>query len=350
MPRTITIFVLSACAALAMAISTYAQVPGAMNETTATRLGGNSYLAGTVFSPTGRPLNVRMGIRLSSQTAGDYITTTDDRGQFIFSGLVAGDYSVVIEGDNEYESVSQKVEILQSRSAIPQTYTISIRLVDKKRSSPKPAVVAVESVGVTKRAAELYNKALELSADKNNKAAIEQLKLAVEAYPAFLNAYNEMGVQYMRLNELEKADEALQAALKIKADAFEPMLNRGIVLFRLKRFVDAQVLLQSAIGVKDRSAQAHFYLGRTLFALQRYDEAEKALDLAINIGGDEMKEAHRILAMMFIEKDDRPRALTALETYLRLVPNAPDAEQLKDALVQLRASIRPPEPPAKPLM
>ena len=49
-----------------------------------------------------------------------------------------------------------------------------------------------------------------------------------------------------------------------------------------------------------------------------------------------MKEAHRILAMLFIDKDDRRKAIGSLETYLQLVPAAPDVVQLKQALAQLK--------------
>ena len=310
-------------------------------------MGGTSFITGTVFLPSGAPINVRMVIRLISPTAGDFIASTDNRGQFIFSGLREGNYSVVIEGERDYEPVNQLVEVLSSRSGKDQPYNVSIRLVDKAKQNAKPTVIQAENAEVPKRAMEYYSKALELSAKKDHKAAIEQLKLAVAEDPKFMNGYNEMGVQYMRLNELEQADEALMAALKIKADAFEPMLNRGIVLFRLKRLADAQDILRRAIAIKDQSAMAHFYLGRTFFAQQQYDEAERELNLSITIGGDEMKEAHRILAMLFIYKDDRPRAIAALEKYLLLMPNAPDVVQLKKALAQLRAAT---PPGSKPLL
>ena len=327
--------------------SILAQIPGAMNETTATRLGGNSYVVGTVFWPTGSPVNTRIGIRLTSPTAGEYFSMTDEKGQFVFSGLVAGNYSIVIEGERDFESVTQQVEVLQSRSSIPQTYTVSIRLVDKAKLVRKPSVISA-SLAVPKSAADRYRKALEASKAGDHKAAVEHLKLAIAEYPGYVNAYNEMGVQYMRLNELDKADAALQTALKIKPDAFEPLLNCGITLFRLKRFADAEALLRSATGGKGQSAIAHYYLGRALTSLDRFEDAEKELNTALAIGGDEMKEAHRMLANLFIAKGDDKRAVDELETYLKLVPEAPDAENLRKVVIQLKTP-RPAAPAIKPL-
>lgn len=321
------------------------QITGGMNETTVTRLGGNNFLAGTVFWPSGSPINTRTPVRLSSITGGDFSASTDDRGQFIFSGLPEGIYSVAIDGDNDFESIEQHVEIVQSRGR--QTYTISIRLREKTKPNPKPAVLKVENAGVTKLANEYYSKAVELSAKKDHRGAIEQLKLAVAEYPQFGDAYNEMGVQYMQLNELNPADKALQEALRINSDAFEPLLNRGITLFRLKRYPDAEALLRLALGVQDTSYIAHYYLGRTLTSLEKYDDAEKSLNTAIALGGNGMKEGHRMLANLFINAGNDQRAIKELETYLELVPNAPDAENLRKALEQLKTP-RPAAPHTKP--
>ncbi len=330
-------FFLAAILIWAVAPMVCAQITGGMNETTGTRLGGTNYLAGTVFWPSGKPINTRMGIRLSSPTGGDFMTTTDDRGQFIFSGLTAGDYSVVIDGERDFEPVSQNVAISEPRSSVRQTYTVSIRLVDKIKRGGKPAVVDQADLGIPKHVSELYRKALDFSKNGDRKGAVEQLEKAIAEYPAYVNAQNELGVQYMQLNELEKADEALAAAVKLKPDGFEPLVNRGITLFRLKRYSDAEASLRRAIAVKNRSAIAHYYLGRTLTNLEQYDSAENELNLAIKIGGDDMKEAHRMLANLFIKKGDDQKAIKELELYLTLAPDVPDAVNLRKAISQLKA-------------
>lgn len=323
-----------------------AQIPGGMNETVNTNLGGNNFIVGTVFWPSGRPVNTRMRIKLVSLAIGEILSSTDDSGKFVFSRIGAGSYSVVIDGDKDYESVTQNVEVDRNRNPMPQTYTLSIRLTDSTKSLPRPGVINSETARVPKPALELYKRAVKLAGAKDHKAAIEQLRLAVVEYPQFVDAYNEMGVQYMRLNELEKADEALQAALKIKPRAFEPLLNHGITLFRLKRFAEAEQLLRAAIGVKGKSAVAHYYLGRCLTSLERYEEAEKELNSAITVGDGQMNEGHRMLASLFIAKGEDKRAIKALETYLSLAPEAADAANLRQVIRQLK-SPRPTQPKTK---
>lgn len=320
----------------AAVICVIAQIPQGMNETNNTHWGGNNYLVGTVFYPDGSRVNTKMNIRLRSPQKGDVIALTDDTGRFAFSGLASGSYFLVIEDEKDFEPVSQQVEVIQNRNPIPQSYTLSIRLVDKLKRVQKPSILRVEDAKIPKTAIEHYTKSLELSKKNDHLAAVEQLRLAIAEYPLFVNAYNELGVQYQKLNDLGKADEAFSAALKIKPNALEPMINHGIVLFRLSRLAEAEAALRAVLKDSERSAVGHFYLGRTLAKLNGYDEAEKELNLAITIGGLEMNEAHRMLAMMYIDKDDRPKAVSSLETYLKLVPTAPDAEKLRDAIKQLK--------------
>jgi predicted Zn-dependent protease len=341
---------------LYVSISATAQIPQSMSEATNTRMGGNNYIVGSIFWPSGHPADVRIGIKLRSLTGGDFVTTTDPDGKFIFAGVSQGLYDVIVDGEKEFEPIRHRIDVIQSKNPTPQYYNVSIRLTYTKatiaihasKTVAKPTVIKADNAGVPKRALVFYEKALELSNTKDHRGAIEQLKLAIEQYPDFMNAFNEMGVQYLKLNELEKADEALLAALKIKPDAMEPLVNRGITLFRLNRFRDAEPVLQMALKINDQSAVGHYYMGRTLAKLKRYNEAEKELYFSISLSPDEMKEAHRILAMMFIDTDDRRRAIAELETYLKLAPSAPDAEQLKQALKQLKGATANPgsEPPA----
>ena len=312
------------------------QIAGGMTETTRTDFGGSSFITGSIYFPSGAPINFRIRIRLSSITGGEVISNSDDTGKFVFSRLARGTYTVIVDGEQDYEPASQIVEIFQNRDV----QNVSFRLVPKAKASKKPDLINAENAAVPKKALLIYENAIKLSASGDNKGAIEQLKLAIAEFPAFMFAYTEMGVQYLKLNELDKADEALQAALKIKPDAYEPLVNRGIVMFRSKRFEDAETFLRRALNAKQQSAVAQFYLGRTLVSVKRYDEAEKEFRAAINNGGEQMKEAHRMLASMFLDREDYKKALTELEIYLKLAPTAPDAEQLRGVVSQLRAMVQ----------
>lgn len=315
-----------------------------MNETTNLHLGGNNYISGTIFSPSGQPINRRIRIRLATEIRGEFVGTTDVYGQFIFAGLPAGSYYIYVDREDEFEPAVQSVNINRDNEGIKQSYNVSIRLKDKVDRKPKPAVLDSVAATAPKSSTVFYLKSLELSKKGDHAGAIEQLKLAVTEFPEFINAYNEMGVQYMKLNDLEKADDALSRALKINPASFEPLLNRGIVMLRQKRYAESEASLRLALDANASSAVAQYYLGRTLTALERFDDAEQALKQSILLSGDTLHEAHRMLANLYIASGNDARAIEELEKYLTLVPAASDAENLRKVVVQLKT----PRPVAKP--
>jgi Flp pilus assembly protein TadD len=305
---------------------------------TDTGFGGVNTISGTIVSSTGQRIERHVSVRLRTMTRGDRISTTDENGNFVFRGLPSGDFVVIIEKEQDFEPFSQTVSVIQPRGMPPQTYYLTIRLQLKGRAQVKPGVLNAEFANVPKRARAYYDNAAEQARKGYHRGAIEQLKLAIKEYPSFMLAFNELGVQYLRLNELENADEAFQSALKITPDAFVALINRGIANFMMKRYGEAVPILRKALAKNDQSAVGHYFLGQALANLGLFEDAEKELLTSLKLGGEEMKEAHRILAIIYASRGARKQAADELEAYLKLAPNAPDAEKLRDKIRQLRES------------
>src|SRR6266446_1886324 len=222
--------------ALCLVIPAKAQVSIPPGSGTDTGLGGGNAITGMVLLSTGQRLERRISIRLQTMTRGDRVAITDEYGKFAFVGLVSGDYTIVIDREKDFQPFSQVVTIIQPRGFPAQTYNVNLRLTPKAGTAGKPGVLNAEFANVPPRALAFYTKALEQAQAGKNKEAVEQLKQAISEYPNFMIAFNELGVQYLKLNQLENADEAFQAALKIVPDAFGPLTNRGIASFMMKRY------------------------------------------------------------------------------------------------------------------
>jgi len=77
------------------------------------------------------------------------------------------------------------------------------------------------------------------------------------------------------------------------------------------------------------------YLRKSPLAnLGRFGEAEEHLTRAIALGGDEVKDAHRFLGTIYLQRGERERGVAELETYLKLAPKARDAEQVRQIVRQ----------------
>lgn len=315
-------------------ISVTAQImpPGATDS----GLGGNNAITGMVISSTGGRIENRVSIRLQTMTRGDRVTTADENGNFAFRGLVSGDYTILIDKEKGFEPYSQSVTVLQVRGFPGQTYNLSIRLTPKSSAQPKPGVVDAALALLPERGKTLFTKSQELAKADDHAGAVEQLLLLTSEFPEFMFGFNELGVQYLHLNQPEKADAAFQVAMKLEPQAFAPQMNRGMTLVQMKKYAEAEPILRSAEKLDDQKAVVHYFLGQAVANLGKFDEAEKELTTAVSMGGSEMKEAHRILAIIYSSRGDKKRAASELETYLTLAPHAADADKLREVIRQLK--------------
>ncbi len=302
-----------------------------------TNFGGSNMITGTVLSPNGLRVQ-RVSVRLRTMTKGDRIAVTDESGNFGFRGLRNGDYQLVIEKETNYETLSQSVSIIQMPGAPGGNYMVSLRLKVKPSIEPKPGVVNAGTAGLPKDTIEHYDKAIAMSKAGDHKGAITELEKILTEHPTFLLAWNEMGVQYLKLGDVAKAEASFTEALKIEPRSHMALVNRGIALFTMRRYKDAATPLRLAVEVKDQDAVGHYFLGQTVANLGDFVEAEKELLIALNLGGEQMKEAHRLLAIIYSSKGEKKRAAAQLEKYLELNPNAPDADQLRRSIEQLKAA------------
>src|SRR6185436_15960827 len=142
---------------LLVAVPVTAQIPqGGVSPGAASAdsgLGGVNTISGTLVSSTGQRIDRRMSIRLRTLTRGDRLTTSDEKGNFVFYNVPSGDFQVVIDKEKDFEPFTQTVSVIQPRGMPPQSYYLSVRLV-RKATEPigKPSVINVDLAKVPKPA------------------------------------------------------------------------------------------------------------------------------------------------------------------------------------------------------
>ena len=283
-------------------------------------------IQGRVYAPTGRPVTTALRVRLDSPNTGSIQTVTDQDGAFNFPRLQAGDYRVTVEGGAEFENAYDSASIYREASPGGRTVRVDI-FMRPKENFPS----------IHKDAVDAYKKARELDQSGESKKAIEQINKALSIYPKFGPALNLLGVQYLKLGQVDKAAETLAAAVKATPDDFMPRLNYGIALLNQKKFDLAEQELRTALSKNEAAPTAHMYLGIALMNMKRLDEAEKELRVAVDSNSKEIAPAHRYLGGIYWGMRDYKRAADELETYLKLMPNAADAEKTKAAIKDLRS-------------
>lgn len=312
-----------------------------------TGTGGTHIIQGKIYFPSGRRAEGSIQVKLQSFGSGEISTFADASGSFTFTGLAPGNYVVIVNAGDEYEiardSVTIDSDLNLSRMGIPvnsgaKRYTVMITLQTKPSSETrtKPSVINAALAEVPEAARALFQKALQFDSDGENQKAIDNLKAAISLYPKFPLALNQLGVQYLKIGQANRAIEPLKSAANLSPDAFTPKLNLGIALLESQQFAEAENELREALKIAS-TPTAHMYLGLALAHLHNSGDAEKELKTAIESSNDQLSIAHYYLGGLYWQIRQYHRAAEELETYLRLAPNAPDAQRVRGTIKELRA-------------
>jgi len=312
-----------------------------------TGTGGSHIIQGYVFFPSGRRAEGTIVVKLQTYNSGELTVIPDSSGAFNFSSLAPGNYTVVVNAGDNYEIARENVyidtDLNLSRSGVrvpsaERRYTVMVHLQPKNVAGhARAGVVNAALAEVPEKARKLYEKGLELSRAGESSKAADSFKEAVALYPKFPLALNELGVQYLKLGHTQKAIETLREAVKLSPEAVGPKLNLGIALLEAKHLAESEQQLREALKRNSSLPTAHMYLGLCLVRQNKYEEAEKELLLAIQGSGNQLGMAQYYLGGIYWKKQNYPQAVEALEAYLRLTPNAPDAERVRATIKDLRS-------------
>ena len=294
-------------------------------------------IQGDILTPNGTRLDHPVMVWLSTNR-GELSTTSNGNGSFVFRQLGGGRFTVRVDAGEQYEQATEVVDITDSGSAgnisrLGQIYSVQIHL--RPKSGPPLVKGVISANDPPQTALDLFNKALQSVKEGRRDKAIEQLKSAIAIHPTFVAALNGLGVQYLKLGNNQAAFDAFTSALKLTPDSFWLHLNCGISLFGLNKPAEAETQFAAALAKNEASGSAHLYHARALIALNRLDDAEKDLKRAIEIGGDDVKLAHRYLAGIYVEKGENVEAVKQLELYLKVSPDSKETDQIKNLIKEL---------------
>lgn len=297
--------------------------------------GGTRSIQGHVISPTGRLPESRIRITISSSNGGTKTVAAGEDGVFLINNLEPGPYELTIDAGKEYEVARESVYLggMTEKANVP----IYLRL----RPESNPALAGVPTAAV-----ELYVKAQEAARKGDNAKAQSLLTDAVAQHPQFGLAHNELAMIHLKAGALDKALDEMKLAAKSLPDDPQVQLNYGIISLERKDYAEAEKQFRRSLKRFDKSAQAHMYLGIALMRLKAADpsavqrnqaEAERELQQSVKLGGDSAARAHYYLGGLYWARNEFRKAADELETYVKLAPKAPDAEQVRGTVKMLRS-------------
>ena len=318
--------------------------PGTNNPSTPGRIsgGGASHtIRGKIFLPSGHLPEQRIRVVLELSTGGIAGETfSDSVGNFEFRNITNNSYRLNVPSDNRTYEATQ--EVVECYGNFPRTFMVQVYLKDKDANAAfktKEKLLSVADLQeVPKAAKKSYEKGLKLGQQGKPEEAVTHLQEALKAFPDYLLALNKLGEQYLALNNITEAEETFVRAIAINPKFAPPHINLGIIYLSKERFDEAITEFQTGNRYDDTYPISHLNLGRA-FMLKTppdYDRAEKEFTRALEMGGKSMVRTQLDLFNLNIRRRSLDKAAINLETYLKDAPNAPDAEEVRKRLENVK--------------
>src|ERR1044072_250732 len=197
---------------------------------------GTGSIRGRGVQPNGNPLDQAVQVRLESIRGVKSTAFTDNQGNFGFAALTPGLYEVIVDGDSRRDGGKEDVEVFPN---LPSVVTLILRERDIKPPTEATAVSAGElNQNVPPAARKEFERVVTASMEGKTELAISHYRKAIEIFPNFLMARNDLAAQLMTLDKLDEAAEQLRIAISIEPKAFNPRLKMGVEIGKTNTFVD----------------------------------------------------------------------------------------------------------------
>lgn len=305
--------------------------------------GGIHTIQGRIYLPNGRTVDMSVPVQLQSTTYSTVTVYTDHSGGFAFRSLAPGNYTIVVEGGENFETVREYITIdteLQGAVQIatgPKTVTVPIHFQMKQSVRLKNEVINAKLSSVPESARTHFERGMELNQTDKTEDAIREFKMAISSYPPFTICHTELGKTYLKAARLDDAITSFRNTLRYEPQDFDAHVNLGVALMNKKQFENAETELVTAAFINREAVTPHYYLGLIYIEKKDLDIAQKAMETAKEMKGSrEFPLLHKYLGGIYMAKKANKRAVEELETYLKLAPNANDAERIKKTISDLK--------------
>lgn len=241
-----------------------------------------------------------------------------------FNQLQNGEYLVTITVDNEkvVENYTERVSLRGAFSLLKQVNALMKTKIKMAGESVAPGTLAApgtanSTIEIPKDARKAFEKGISKSEQGKSEEAIKAFQEAIKHYPTYLNAINNLAVEYMRLNRYDEATQYLETALKLDGNSSLSHLNMGIILNQKKKFAEAKQYLNKAIALDFRNPLAHFELGISSFQLSDFTQAQMEFETTVGMAASKIPLSRLYLAEIYKRTSRSKEAIEQLENFLK---------------------------------
>jgi Tfp pilus assembly protein PilF len=307
-------------------------IPGTSSQPRGTRLEIQLTIDGA------RPLSIQALVQINMMSGGTVQQNyTDMDGRVSFTVPPSQNYEVKVSGPG-IETSQMSFEVFEGESFHHQA--VVVKLTEDGKKNLPGGMVSAAMLNVPVKARREYDKGMELMQKGKLEDAKKHLEKAIEEYPNFDWAFNNIGVIDMRMNDVPGAREAFTRAVAINGKNPDAARNLARLKLRDNDFDGAKTLLQQSLSAKPGDPEV---LGLLSYAELKTNQPDQALTDAEKVHRDDhdvFPLAHLVAASVRESKGDLPGAQKQYEMFLKEAPDTPQAQVAKEGLQRIQAQAK----------
>jgi Flp pilus assembly protein TadD len=258
-------------------------------------------------------------------------SVTTENGEFSFPGLRAGAYILKITAP-AFVPLEMNVDV-----NFGTEHGISVFLKTAGKSSkerpPDPSISAHE-LSMPAASRKLVDSGKKkLYAANNAEGALRDFEAAVSKAPDYYEAYYQMGMACLSLQEPAEAEKNLRTSVALSNQSYpETVLALAILLLGRHDSAEGEPLLRRSLELSPKSWVGYYELGKLELYRMRLESSLDAAKTAELLAPQQPK-VYRLLSLIHLRQKNYQAALADLDTYIRLDPDSPEGKTAK----QIRA-------------
>jgi tetratricopeptide (TPR) repeat protein len=297
-----------------------------------------------VTYPDDRAAGAQLRVGLISGSNGNQIaeTFTNDRGQATFLNVALGNYHVSVSGEGIQATQSETFEV----DARKVTQSILVRVQPAPENAEANATkaggstISASDLRMPKKASQEFDKATKLIAQQQWQKAIDQLNKALALYPAYAEAYNNLGVVYARLGDSDKEREALQKAIAANARFAPALVNLARMEMKEQNFAAAEAHLNQATAADPTDARTLTLLAQAQLLDHHYEDAIASAGKVHAMSHDSYALVHYLAARACERLNRLPDAVRELKLFLTEEPSGERATAARQEMAAIQKQLR----------
>lgn len=263
-----------------------------------------------------------------------------------FKNLMPGIYRIYLSGKGGRRS-SESIDLTPAPDQRSLEVSKEFRLPKSAPQLPGQYQVSVRTLAIPKEALQEMLRSEKAQLDGDEEGAVRHLKQAIEIYPHYGDAWNNLGAYYHRIGEFGWAIQCFTRVTELNPEFYIGWMNLGGSFLATSRFKEAIEANKKAISRGPDDAIANSQLGLSYYYLHDYSEAKKCFKRVLALDPGFANSPQLFLAHIAIAERASAEAMEYLRGFLTLHPNAPEAPQVRHTLAALSEGTIVPEDPVR---